>query len=208
MNVTTGSRQEQILTLLLDAPSGLCIDELAAALGISRNAVKQHLAGLEKDQLIREAAWNSTGGRPSRSYGLTEAGRNRLPKQYAWFSTLLLDQLRNELGEAGLRRLMWRTGENLAETLAPRFAGKSLAERTAALVELMQSLGYHANLEDDTGQIRAINCVYHDMAQRHPELCEFDRALIATLLERPIEQTACMAKQDCTCRFKCLAPPD
>jgi predicted ArsR family transcriptional regulator len=71
------------------------------------------------------------------------------------------------------------------------------------LVALMQSLGYHAELDSDQGlpSIKAVNCVYHDLAQQHPSLCLFDQALISTLLEQPIEQTECMAKQDCVCRF-------
>lgn len=65
------SRQEQILVLLLHAANGMNIEELAWELVISRTAVNQHLAVLEKQQLIREASLNSTGGRPARSYVLT-----------------------------------------------------------------------------------------------------------------------------------------
>ncbi len=200
----SGSRQEQILHLLLDAATGKSIDELAAELEISRNAVKQHLVGLEKDRLVQEATLNSTGGRPSRNYTLTEQGRNRLPKQYPWFCTLLLSELKSELGEQALRQMLWRMGVNLAQSLMPQFASKDFAQKQVALVELMQSLGYHAELQttDTQPTIKAVNCVYHDLAQQHPELCEFDRALIATLLERPVEQTACMALQDCACKFR------
>lgn len=199
-----GSRQEQILKLLLSAANGMSIDEMAGALDISRNAVKQHLTGLEKDRLIEEAALNSTGGRPSRNYKLTEQGVNRLPKQYSWFCQLLLAELKTEFGEPMLRQLLWRMGVNLATSLAPQFSGKNSEQKTAALVELMQSLGYHAELETETSPptIKAVNCVYHDLAQQHPELCDFDRALITTLLDQPIEQTACMAQKDCACKFK------
>lgn len=200
----TGSRQEQILKLLLSSSAGMSIDELAAQLEISRNAVKQHLTGLEKDQLVREATLNSTGGRPSRNYTLTEQGRNRLPKQYPWFCNLLLGELKAELGETALRQMLWRMGVNLAQSLAPQFAGKNPEQKQSALVELMQSLGYHAEMDAEQTQptIKAVNCVYHDLAQQFPELCEFDRALMSTLLDKPIEQTACMALQDCACKFK------
>ncbi|OAI06391.1 transcriptional regulator [Methylomonas methanica] len=200
----TGSRQEQILKLLLSSTAGMSIDELAARLEISRNAVKQHLTGLEKDQLVREAALNSTGGRPSRNYTLTEQGRNRLPKQYPWFCNLLLGELKEELGEKALRQMLWRMGVNLAQSLAPQFSGKDPVQKQSALVELMQSLGYHAEMDTEQVQptIKAVNCVYHDLAQQYPELCEFDRALMSTLLDKPIEQTACMALQDCACKFK------
>jgi DeoR family transcriptional regulator, suf operon transcriptional repressor len=200
----TGSRQEQILTLLLNAPAGMSIDDIAARLEISRNAVKQHLVVLEKQQLVQEAALNSTGGRPARSYTLTEQGVNRFPKQYAWFCNLLIDELAAEMDTQALERMMWKLGVKLGESLVPQFAHKQPAEKLTALVELMQSLGYHAEIEFQSAEpsIKAVNCVYHDLAQKHPEICHFDQALIATLLDKPIQQTACMAKNDCACCFK------
>jgi predicted ArsR family transcriptional regulator len=203
MITKTGSRQDQILTLLLDSAEGMSIDELAAEIDISRTAVKQHLVGLEKQQWVQEAALNSTGGRPVRSYTLTELGINRFPKQYAWFCNLLLSELSAELGAQALEKMMWTMGVKLGRSLLPQFSHKAPQQRMQALVELMQSLGYHAELlQDGQPSIKAVNCVYHDLAQKHPQLCQFDQALIATLLEQPIQQTACMANKDCDCRFK------
>ena len=207
MITQTGPRQDQILTLLLNSSAGMSIDEIAAQLDISRNAVKQHLVGLEKQLLVQEAALNSTGGRPARSYTLTEKGINHFPKQYAWFCSLLLSELAGELSPEQLENKMWQMGFKLANSLAPQFSQQSTQQKLTALVDLMQSLGYHAELEQIEEQftIKALNCVYHDLAQQHPELCQFDQALIATLLEQPIQQTQCMAKQDCACRFKVSA---
>jgi len=204
MNTYTGSRQEQILTLLLNTPEGVSIDEMAFKLNISRNAVKQHLVVLEKQQLVREGALNSTGGRPARSYSLTDKGINSFPKQYAWFCNLLLNDLAAEMSAEALEKMMWNMGVKLAHSLAPQFIHKNAQQKLIALVELMQNLGYHAEIEQNGAEpsIKAINCVYHDLAQQHPELCMFDQALISTLLDSPIEQIACMAKQDCNCRFR------
>lgn len=191
------------MTLLLNSETGMSLDELSRQLQISRTAVKQHLVELEKLQWVREAALNSTKGRPARSYNLTEQGINRFPKQYAWFCNLLLSELVDELGSEGLQKVMWNLGVKLGHSLAPQFRHKSPEEKLNALVELMQNLGYHAELEQDGDQasIKALNCVYHDLAQKHPDICQFDQALISTLLETPVQQTACMAKMDCACRF-------
>jgi predicted ArsR family transcriptional regulator len=209
MTNANSSRQEQILTLLLNAADGLSIDELASHLEISRNAVKQHLAGLENQRLVREAALTNTGGRPARNYALTEQGLKHFPKQYAWFCSLLLEQFFVDMDSAGREHMMWQMGVKLATTLAPQFAGKTSAEKLSALLELMQSLGYHAAIGpieagvEDAG-IKAVNCVFHDLAQQFPEICHFDQALIATLLDRPVQQTSCMANNDCACCFKLL----
>ncbi len=203
MTEETSSRQDQILKLLLNSRQGMSLDEIAAALNISRNAVKQHVVGLENSDLIKKDAFRITGGRPSRNYVLTEKGINRFPKQYAWFCNLMLAELKAEMGEEAFRRYMARLGAKFAQTLMPQFSDKEPAERIAALVRTMQTLGYHASEDQNnsTPVIQAFNCVYHDLAQQYPELCEFDRALMSALLDRPIEQTRCMACDDCSCQF-------
>lgn len=199
----TSSRQDQILKLLLGLRQGMSLDEIAAALNISRNAVKQHVVGLENSDLIKKDTFKITGGRPSRNYVLTEKGINRFPKQYAWFCNLMLAELKEEMGEAAFRRYMSRLGAKFAQTLMPQFSDKEPAERIAALVEAMQTLGYHAKEDrsNPTPVIYAFNCVYHDLARQYPELCEFDRSLMSALLDRSIEQTQCMACNDCSCQF-------
>jgi DeoR family transcriptional regulator, suf operon transcriptional repressor len=206
------SRQDQLLELLLNSKKGLSIEEIATRLEISRNAVKQHLTGLENSQLVKKDTLNNTGGRPSRNYVLTEKGINHFPKQYAWFCSLILAELKDEMSDDLFRAFMRKIAEKLAKTLKPQFIGKSLAERAELLVEIMQSLGYHADLSSGfvnaEPAIEAFNCVYHDLAQQHPELCEFDRTLMMTLLEQPVEQTGCMANNDCSCLFKIKLKPD
>ncbi len=204
-----GTRREQILKLLLESRSGLGIDEIAEQLDISRNAVQQHLFSLEQEQLIKKDIFKSTGGRPSRNYVLTERGINYFPKQYSWFGNLVLSELKSEMSEDAFRQFMWRLGVKLAKTLLTQFDGKQPNEKIAALVDTMQSLGYETSLDINTGEpiIKASNCVYHDLAQQFTELCDFDHALISTLLDRPIKQTACMARGDCSCKFLIKSEP-
>ncbi len=204
-NITLeGSRQEQILGLLLTHRSGLSIDVMAQKLSISRNAVKQHLSTLEQADLIAGGELMATGGRPSRQYILTEAGINHFTKQYSWFGNLLLTELKAEMGEQGLRRFMAKMGAKLAQTLAPQFQGKSTRQRVELLVQVMTQLGYLASVEPEheASDLKAINCVFHDLAQKNPELCEFDRALIGAALDKPIEQLECMAQGGQACRFQ------
>ena len=47
-----GSRQQQILNLLLENKAGLSIDEIANALNISRNAVQPHFTVLESSPVL------------------------------------------------------------------------------------------------------------------------------------------------------------
>ncbi len=204
-----GSRQRQILELLLENKEGLCIDEIAKVFTISRNAVQQHISVLELEGYLKAGELNKTAGRPVRSYILTEAGINSFPKQYAWFSKLMLTELKSEIGSEAFQRYMNRLGENLAQNYLYRFTGKPIDERRVELLKIMDELGFKTAKPDEQNQqgmtIKAYNCIFHDLAQKHNEICQFDIALMTALLEKDLELSQCMAKGSGLCCFKILS---
>src|ERR1700733_4678718 len=101
-----GNSQQAVLDQLLEHKAGRTLDELVASIGLSRTAVNQHLIALERDGYVRKAASRKTGGRPLHLYVLTEEGANRFPKQYSWFSKLLIQTLRERFGEEEASRYM------------------------------------------------------------------------------------------------------
>jgi predicted ArsR family transcriptional regulator len=199
-------RQHQILEQLLENRTGLSIDALAIVMDISRAAVQQHVAGLEGDGYIKKISLNKTAGRPMVIYGITDKGINYFPKQYAWFSDLILSDLRQEMGAEGFEDYMQRLGIRLANSLLNQFQGKNLYDRLGELMLIMANLGFQVTTDNDSEiskpVIRANNCIYHDLAQKHNEICAFDLALMSTLLDKEVKQLSCMAKGDCACRFK------
>ena len=208
MTEKIGSRQQHILNLLLENKAGLSIDEIATALDISRNAVQQHFAVLEKNGYIQAGVLNKTAGRPVRSFVLTEAGINSFPKQYAWFSELILTDLKEAMGSVAFQRYLHKLGSNLSQSLLPQFNGKQTDDRIEELLKVMDSLGFKTrkitDVDGNEQLIEACNCIYHDLAQKHEEICEFDRALITSLLDKEIEHVECMAKGGAVCRFKII----
>src|ERR1700722_8843353 len=102
--------RQGILDQLLEHKSGLTVDEIIEAIGISRTAVNQHLIALERKTFIRKSAPRKTGGRPVQTYVLTQEGNNQFPKQYSWFSALLVSTLREELGSERLNHYMFNLG--------------------------------------------------------------------------------------------------
>lgn len=57
---TQKSTREQILELL-QQDNTMTRDELADAIGVSANAIKQHLANLQKDQLLKREGGRKQG---------------------------------------------------------------------------------------------------------------------------------------------------
>ena len=208
MLLNVSPRQHHILEQLLENRTGLSIDALAKVLNISRAAVQQHVMGLEGDGYIKKNALNKTAGRPAAIYGITDKGINYFPKQYAWFSDLILNDLRQEMGAEGFKAYMRGLGIRLADSLRGQFEGKDLDERVDELLLIMTNLGFQvtAAIESEPGEpaIRANNCIYHDLAQKHVEICAFDLALMSSLLDKEVTQSSCMAKGDCACRFRIM----
>ncbi|MFN3918991.1 MAG: helix-turn-helix transcriptional regulator [Methylohalobius sp.] len=201
MLVEFNLRQQGLLKLLLEHKQGLTMEELARALAVSKAAVHQHLSVLERGGYVTMKGLRKTGGRPSQIYALTERGVHLFPKQYAWFSKLLLKQLINELGSVPVQNLLYRLGQETAASVRVRFAGRSSCERLKEIVQLMQELGYEAELEGE--EIAARNCIYHDLAREHPEACALDLGLLDGLAGEQVIQTECMLRGGTACRF-CL----
>lgn len=200
------SRQHQILEYLLESRNGLSVDELAKALDISRTGVQQHFVVLERDGYIRKSTLNKTAGRPVTIYVITDKGNNYFPKQYAWFSELILSDLQQEIGPERFKAYMQKLGGKLADKLRGKFEGKNLNERVDELAIVMTDLGFQVKVdmesETESPNMEAYNCIYHDLAQKHHEICAFDLALMSSLLDKEVEQLSCMAKGDCNCSFR------
>ncbi|BCX81951.1 DeoR family transcriptional regulator, suf operon transcriptional repressor [Methylomarinovum caldicuralii] len=194
-----GERQQQLLNLLLENKSGMTMDELARALGVSKPAVHQHLTVLERDGYVARHALVKTGGRPSQIFVLSDRGIHLFPKQYAWFSKLLLQQLLERMGSEAVEKLLYQLGRETAASLRPRLEGLSLPERLQAVVRIMGEFGYEATLEGET--VAARNCVYHNLAKAHPEVCALDAGLLEGLLDRKVIQRECMVRGGGACRF-------
>jgi predicted ArsR family transcriptional regulator len=196
----SGRTRERILELMLKSEEPLTVQAVASVVGISRNAAHQHLAGMEREGLIERGAAVQTGGRPSRGFHLSAAGRATFPRQYSLLAKQLLGELSQLLGPDELRGAMRRIGKMLAGTLADR-AGPNADE--ALIAGLMRELGYESRVVDgpDGPEIEAHNCVFHDLAQADQTICEVDLALLRSLSGKVVEHRRCMARGEGSCRF-------
>jgi predicted ArsR family transcriptional regulator len=202
---TLGERQQQLLSLLLDHKAGLTVDDLSAWLQISRNAVRQHLAALERDDLVRRGNTKPSGGRPEQLYLLSDRGAELFPRRYSWFSELLIEMIEADIGRDAVGAKLDRMGRDVGVKLRAASPGADDAtSRVAAMARIMQELGYAARVAapatDDT--IEASNCVFHHLAARFPEVCRFDLGLIGAFADAKVDHQECMVRGGHMCRFK------
>jgi len=193
-----GRTQRDLLHALLHRPAGMSIDELAQALAITRTAVRQHLAALERDGLVRRGATRPTGRRPEQLHQLSDKARELFPRQYPLLANLLIDQVAGLLGADALQELMRGLGRKLAADLETQVVDE------ARIVQHMNQAGYEAAVffrSSGETQIVAHNCVFHHLANEHPVVCELDLALIGALGGGEAQHLECMLRGGQVCRF-------
>lgn len=196
--------RSEIMRLLLLNKEGLTTDELSERLNITRSAVQQHLANLERDGVVCEGSRrnSTTGGRPSRVFTLTEAGLERFPRQYALLSSRLVKGLKESVGGAALESIFDTVAEGIYAEHAHRVNNVSDKTRVERTADIMNELGYEATVLPDGSGISAVNCVFHQIARQVREVCHLDLQLLARLTGRGIDHVTCMADGDRACIFK------
>ena len=199
-------RRRQMLRHLLRNKGGASVDELAQALGVTRTAVRQHLAASMRDGLVTRGRDRASGGRPHQLYVLTDAGKEEFPRHYAWFAQLLVEAISDEHGVAGLRTRLGRIAAAVVGDLRRRTpeAG-TRRERVKQLASLMDGLGYDARAARDLGgapTIEADNCIFHELAKKNPVVCQFDLALLSGYTHSKVDLHECMARGGHVCRFR------
>jgi len=206
-----GNRQQELLKLLLKGKGGLTVVELSEGLKVTRNAVRQHLVALEKDGLVAPGESRPSGGRPEQLYVLTDAGRELFPRHYSWFAQLVVDSIRQESGVEALRERLDAMGSGVAQQLRGQHPGLlDRQQKVEKLAAIMEQMGYDANtpaVAGDAPVIEADNCVFHDLAMKNPEICQFDLALLSTFTDSKVDHQQCMAKGHAVCRFRFMPKP-
>jgi predicted ArsR family transcriptional regulator len=165
----------------------MTIDELAAELGVTRTAIRSHLANHLRDGTVEEHGTRRGASKPARVYGLTGAAQLRLSRAYVPLLTQLLQVLSARLGTAELDELMQEVGRGLA----PRRVGPRapLAERVEQARELLASFGALTDVTEAEGQFTILGhgCPLAAVTANHAEACTALEALLAEFVDAPVK---------------------
>ena len=200
-----GVRQEELLRLLLKNKAGMTADELSAPLTITRNAVRQHLAALENDGLVKKGLTRASGGRPEQLYVLTDKGNECFPRHYAWFAQLLIQSVQQEFGAEGLSERLNTMGTQIGKQLRAQHPELvTRGQKTQKLSKIMAEFGYDARSagDDKVDAIEADNCVFHTLALTNPIICQFDLALLSAFTDSSVDHQEGLSKGGNVCRFQ------
>lgn len=184
------------------------VNELADELELTDNAVRSHLAALERDGLVEQRAVLRRGvGKPAYVYALTPRADALLPKAYAPVLGVLLAVLRERLGAEGVTALLREVGRRAAAGQGP--VGEEIRTRIDAAYGVLGELGGVADVEESEGAvfIRGYSCPLAAMVPDHPEVCELAEALLTELVGVPVREH-CTRGERPRCCFEIPLPRD
>ncbi len=196
------STRGQVVTLL--RRGSRTVDELAGTLGLTDNAVRAHLAGLERDGLVTQGALRRGGGKPSFTYELTPEAERLFPKAYGALLHQLLDVLAERLPPDALGEVLRDVGHRVAAGHAA--PSGDLHERVRHAIRLLDELGGLADCEERDGGfvIVGCSCPLAAAVEGHPEACQLAETLLTDVIGVPVRQV-CDQGPPPRCRFE--VPP-
>jgi DeoR family transcriptional regulator, suf operon transcriptional repressor len=171
--------------------------DLAADLGITVSAVRQHLDRMVDAGLVARRRAPQGRGRPPVRYSLASAGEALFPRSYGELTTELLRYVEDE-DPAMVDRVFERRRRRRVEQAKRRLAGKTFPRRVAELTAILDEDGYLAEVvrrRDGSYLVTEHNCAILGVAQRYGLACsteiEFLReALPDAVIERVAHKMA------------------
>lgn len=184
------------------------VEELAQGVGLTDNAVRNHLATLERDGLVRqEGVRRAPGaGKPAVLYDLHPDAELLLSSAYPPALTAVLEVMVSELPPNQAAELLRRVGRRLASDAGGTAAG-TVDQRFHAAAAVLRSLGGEVDVvvEDGALRLRGYGCPLAFTTARRPELCGAVEAMVTEIVGAPVRE-CCEHGARPRCCFAVAAP--
>ncbi len=179
------------------------VEELAEVADVSPVTVRHHLNALLAEGVIETATVRRKVGRPYYVYSLNERGQELFPKRYVRLTSRLLDEMKDRLPEAVINDIFDGVVETVLEEHRGEFEHLPLDARLDYLVALLAEEGFLSAWEMTADGYRLVeySCPYLSIGSTHAEVCTFDRKLMQSVLQLPVQQNSCMLQGASCCQF-------
>jgi predicted ArsR family transcriptional regulator len=185
------------------------VEELAAALGITDNAVRAQLQGLQREGVARAAEVRRDGsvGKPATLYDIEPSAEPALSKAYAPVLTALLAELRRRSDPADVEVLLRNVGRDLAAAV-PTPSTLRPETRVRRALALLGELGAEAELErvDDGFVIRGHGCPLSAAVCAEPNVCAAVEEMVSAVAGAPVHEHCDRSGERPRCCFEIKVP--
>ena len=181
------------------------VEELARALELTDNAVRNHLSALERDGLVHQVGVRRGGGagKPAVLYELRAEAAPLFSRAYPPVLGAVIQTLVESLPAARSDDMLRETGRRLAQGAGGRASGDFDA-RVRAAAGVLESLGGDIEIRsiDEGREIAgAADCPLSAVVSHRPELCRAVGSMLTEVAGAPV-QTACDHGARPRCRFR------
>ena len=207
--ITGRSTRLEVLELL--RRKGRCSAEtIAGELGVTPNAVRQHLTNLEREGFVVSQPERSGRGRPALLFALTERADSVFPKRYGQLETMVLQEVQEMGGPDALDELFARVAARHAEAIERDMMDLDFDEKMRRIVAWIGRAGTLAEQSESPEGIKITihNCPFRNTALKFPQVCSITPQLISRLTGAPISQADSIHRHDPYCSFVVQRPTD
>jgi predicted ArsR family transcriptional regulator len=193
----------EILELLRRRQSASA-ETISSELGVTPNAVRQHLTNLERDGYVQSIPQKNKRGRPALMFSLTERADQAFPKRYGQLATMVLTEIQDMGGPDALDEVFRRVALRHAGAIAGDLEGLGFDEKLDRLVGWIARAGTLADQEELSGgtvRVTIHNCPFRTTALKFPQVCTITPHLLTNLLEASVSQESSIHRRDPHCSF-------
>ncbi len=201
------STRMEVLELL--RRKGRCSAEtIANDLGVSTNAIRQHLTNLERDGLVMSQPERSGRGRPSLLFALTERADAVFPKRYGQLATMVLQEVQDMGGPDALDEIFARVAQRHASAIEHDLDGLDFDEKMRRVVAWIGRAGTLAEQSETSEGVKVTihNCPFRNTALKFPAVCSITPQLITRLTGAAVSQAESIHRRDPYCSFVVQRP--
>jgi predicted ArsR family transcriptional regulator len=160
------------------------VNELAAELELTDNAVRAQLLTLERDGLVRQSGVQRGYRKPHFAYELTPEAEHLFPKSYDALLNVLLSVLKERLAPNELGDVLREVGRKAAaDAMTILTSDSDLAVKAEQAAKVLEALGGAPRLEKLDGKIliQSTSCPLATAVAAHPEMCRVAETLVAQI---------------------------
>ena len=179
------------------------VDDLARAVGLTDNAIRNHLSALERDGVVRAAGVRrgSGAGKPAVLYELRPDAAPLLSRAYPPVLSAVLDVVVEQLSAAQSAAVLHEVGRRLARSFGGHAAGDFDA-RVRAAADVLVALGGDVDVIADgsSRRLEGAGCPLSGVVCHRPEVCQAVEVLLTEVTGTPVE-SRCLHGTRPRCRF-------
>jgi predicted ArsR family transcriptional regulator len=188
------------VSLLRQGPQ--TVRALSKELGLTENAVRTHLADLDRDKIVHQGPDQKGHRKPFQTFEITEEAEHSFSRAYPGVLETLVSLLESKLPAQELNEILCQVGRNLAPRHS-EVAHGSVDERAENAVSKLNALGGSGRVEKEGEDIviKTNGCPLKGLTAAHPNACCIAASMLGELIGSEVRDE-CEHGPNPKCRFR------